>query len=86
MAGSATDNQGRTFPLGATTYPEGANSSVFSKHSTAMELPLFERVDDSKLSRALTLDPQTNRTYHQLAEFAMDGSSPVSIGAAEKAG
>ena len=55
---------GRSFPLGATLYPEGANFSVFSKQSEAVQLLLFDRVDDPKPSRVIELDRHTNRTYH----------------------
>lgn len=56
--------QGRSFPLGATVYPEGVNFSVFSKDATAAELLLFDNVDDLEPSRLIQLDPQVNRTYH----------------------
>ena len=55
---------GRSFPLGATVYPEGVNFSLFSKQSEAVELLLFDQVDDPKPSRVIGLDRRTNRTYH----------------------
>ena len=55
---------GRSFPLGATLYPQGVNFSVFSKGSEAVELLLFDHVDDPKPSRVIELDRRTNRTYH----------------------
>jgi hypothetical protein len=55
---------GRSFPLGATLYPEGVNFSVFSKQSEAVQLLLFDHVDDPKPSRVIELDRRTNRTYH----------------------
>jgi glycogen operon protein len=55
---------GRSFPLGPTVYPEGVNFSVFSRDAATIELLLFDRVDDPKPSRILTLDPRKNRTYH----------------------
>ena len=69
MAGITTDNQGKSFPLGAAVCPDGVNFSIFSKHSTAVDLLLFERVDDSKPSRVVALDPRTNRTYHYWHTF-----------------
>ena len=39
---------GKSFPLGATIYPEGVNFSLYSKNSMALELLLFDDVDDSK--------------------------------------
>ncbi len=56
--------QGRSFPLGATLCPDGVNFSVFSKHSTSVQLLLFDRVEDSKPARVIDLDPRTQRTYH----------------------
>ena len=55
---------GRSSPLGSTVSPEGINFSVFSKSSTRIELLFFDRVDDSKPSTVIPLDPITNRTYH----------------------
>jgi len=55
---------GRSYPLGATVYPEGVNFSVFSKRSEAVELLLFDSVDAPKPSRVIELDRRTNRTYH----------------------
>ena len=62
-------HQGKSFPLGATLGPGGANFSVFAKHSTAAQLLLFDRVDDSKPSRVIDLDPHVNRTYHYWHAF-----------------
>ena len=60
---------GRSFPLGAVVCPGGVNFSVFSKHSSAVELLLFDHVDDPSPSRAIDLDPRTNRTYHYWHTF-----------------
>jgi len=57
-------SQGRSFPLGATLCPGGVNFSVFSKHSTSVELLLFDHVNDAKPSRVIELDPHVQRTYH----------------------
>jgi isoamylase len=54
----------RSCLLGATLYPEGANFSVYSKHATAVELLLFDGVDDAQPARVIRIDPSTNRTYH----------------------
>jgi len=56
--------QGKSFPLGATVYPNGVNFSIFSKHSTAVELLFFDRVDDPQPSRVVSLDPRVNKVYH----------------------
>ncbi len=45
-------------------YPEGVNFSLYSKNSMALELLLFDDVDDSKPARVIKLDPQLNRTFH----------------------
>ncbi len=57
-------SEGKSFPLGATMYPEGVNFSLYSKNSMALELLLFDDVDDSKPARVIKLDPQLNRTFH----------------------
>lgn len=64
MHGVRTYGEGRSYPLGATVYPEGVNFSVFSKDSAAVELLLFNQVGDSKPSRVIDLDGRRNRTYH----------------------
>jgi len=56
--------EGKSFPLGATLVPGGANFSVFAKHGTAAQLLLFEDVDAPVPFRVIDLDPRTNRTYH----------------------
>jgi glycogen operon protein len=61
---ATTSPLGRSFPLGATPGRDGTNFSVFSKHSTSVQLLLFDRVDDSTPSHVLDLDPHTQRTYH----------------------
>jgi isoamylase len=56
--------QGKGHPLGATVYPDGVNFSVFSKSATAIEVLLFDGVDDPRPARIISLDPRQNRTYH----------------------
>jgi isoamylase len=55
---------GRSYPLGATLTPGGANFSVFSRNAAALDLLFFDREDDAKPSRVVPLDPFANRTYH----------------------
>jgi glycogen operon protein len=55
---------GKSFPLGATVYPDGINFSIFSKNSTALELLLFDDVDAVQPERIISLDPQENRTFY----------------------
>jgi isoamylase len=56
--------RGSSFPLGAPLSTDGANFSVFAKHSTAAQLLLFDTIDDREASRVIDLDPYDNRTYH----------------------
>jgi isoamylase len=60
---------GASFPLGASLVANGVNFSVFSKHATAVQLLLFDRVDDARPSRVIDLDPHTHRTYHYWHAF-----------------
>ena len=55
---------GRSYPIGATLVPGGANFSVFSRSAAKIELLFFDRVDDARPSRVIPIDPSTNRTYH----------------------
>jgi len=55
---------GKSFPLGATVYPEGVNFAVYSKNSTSLELLLFDGVDEPAPSRVVTFDPGVHRTFH----------------------
>src|SRR5215471_4429282 len=62
--GTTASHPGKSFPLGATLVPGGANFSVFAKHSTGTQLLLFDDVDAPKPSRVIDLDPRANRSYH----------------------
>jgi len=53
---------GASAPLGATPAPEGVNFSVYSKHAGAVELLLFDRDDDQKPVRVISLDSHNHRT------------------------
>ena len=55
---------GKSYPLGATVYPDGVNFSVYSKSSTALELLLFDHVEDPRPARVITLDSKAHRTFH----------------------
>jgi glycogen operon protein len=63
---------GKSFPLGATVYPDGVNFSIFSKNSTALELLLFDDVDASQPDRIICLDPRRNRTFYYWHIFVPD--------------
>jgi len=47
---------------------DGVNFSVFSKHATAVDLLLFDQVDDARAARVVSLD----RTYHYWHGFVPD--------------
>ena len=56
--------EGRSFPLGATVYPNGVNFCVFSKNATAVELLLFDTLASAEPSYTLPLLPDENRSFH----------------------
>jgi isoamylase len=55
---------GHSYPLGATVYPNGVNFSIFSNHGVAVDLLLFDDVEDMKPSRSIRLDSVINKTAH----------------------
>ena len=55
---------GRSFPIGSTLVPGGANFSIFSRSAASIELLFFDRVDDARPSRVIPIDPLGNHTYH----------------------
>lgn len=55
---------GRSFPLGATVYPDGVNFCLFSKHATAIELLLFDAPDDPEPARVIALDPKQHKAFY----------------------
>jgi isoamylase len=55
---------GKSYPLGATAYPDGVNFSVFSKSCTSVELLFFDDPDDGVPVHVIRLDPVKNRTSH----------------------
>jgi isoamylase len=56
--------EGESFPLGSTIFPDGVNFSLFCKNGISVELLLFDHVDDIEPSRIIKLDSKRNRTYH----------------------
>ena len=52
------NDPGKSFPIGATVYPDGVNFCVYSKNSTGMELLFFDDKNDAKPSNVIVLDPQ----------------------------
>src|SRR5229473_2160074 len=65
----AAEEVGRSYPLGATIVPGGANFSVFSRGASGVELLLFGHLDDTYAARVIPLDPAVNRTYHYWHAF-----------------
>jgi isoamylase len=55
---------GLSFPLGVTVRSGGANFCIYSKHSTFLELLLFDAPDDPKPSRIIPLNPKQHRTFY----------------------
>ena len=84
--------EGRSSPFGATLCLKGANFSVYSKHAMAVELLLFDGVDDARAARVIRIDASTNRTYHywhvfipgvragQIYSYRVDGPYDPSVG------
>jgi glycogen operon protein len=66
---------GRSSPLGATIVDGGVNFALFSRTASGVELQFFDRDDDATPSRAVRLDPATNRTYHYWHVF-VPGARP----------
>ncbi|ABK98053.1 glycogen debranching protein GlgX [Pelobacter propionicus] len=63
-AADTRPGRGRSHPLGATIVPGGVNFSLFSRDCSAVQLLLFDRVDDGRPARVIMLDPRKNRSYH----------------------
>src|SRR3954447_13549860 len=60
---------GRRAPPGATVVDGGVNFSLFSRTATGVELLFFDREDAHAPSRAVRIDPSTNRDYHYWHTF-----------------
>ena len=69
---------GRSSPIGATVTADGVNFSVYSRNAEAVELLLFDRVDDARPARVIAADPVTNRSYHYWHTF-VPGLQPGQI-------
>lgn len=69
---------GRSYPLGARNFHDGANFSVYSRGATSVELLLFESEEDLRPERVIRLDPAVNRTYHYWHAF-VQGVRPGQI-------
>ncbi len=60
---------GQSFPIGATTFEDGVNFSLYSRHATGVELVLFDASEDLQPSQVISLNPAKNRTYHYWHTF-----------------
>jgi len=69
VAVTAVPSRGVSFPVGATLAPGGVNFSLFSRDAVAVELLLFDRVDEAAPARVIGLDPRSQRTYHYWHAF-----------------
>lgn len=68
--------QGSRFPFGAAVRDGGVNFSIFSRHSTAAELLLYESADGREPFQTIALDPLANRsflTWHVFVEGLAPG-------------
>src|SRR5215471_14038054 len=66
---AAITTTGNSSPLGARIVPGGINFSVFSRGATAVDLLLFDREDDPRPARIISIAPVTNRNYHYWPVF-----------------
>ncbi len=69
---------GHSSPLGATITEGGVNFSLFSRTATGVDLLFFDREDDARPSRVISLDPVRNRAYHYWHAF-VPGVQPGQI-------
>lgn len=60
----STVSAGKHYPLGASLTPDGVNFCVFSKNCDAIELLLFDHVNDRKPSRVIPLTSDKHRTFY----------------------
>jgi isoamylase len=66
---------GKSFPLGATVYPDGVNFCVFSKSCHFIELLLFDKPEDEEPSQVIRLDPYFNKTFYYWHAFVKGAKS-----------
>src|SRR5687767_1577950 len=55
---------GKPYPLGATWDGTGVNFAIFSEHATAIELCLFDNIDDVKEAHRIKMPEQTDMVWH----------------------
>jgi glycogen operon protein len=66
---------GKSYPIGATVYPNGVNFCIFSKHATVLELLLFDGAEAAQPTQIIPLDPKHNRTFYYWHVFVPGISS-----------
>jgi glycogen operon protein len=74
---SITTSPGKPLPFGATVNARGTQFAVFSRHSTAVSLLLFDYPQDAAPAHEIPLDPATNRTgdvWHVQVDSAGPGT------------
>ena len=49
-------------PLGATVIPGGVNFSIYSRSASGVELVFFDREEDVRPARVITIDGASQRT------------------------
>jgi pullulanase/glycogen debranching enzyme len=64
--------QDRSAPLGAKVSPDGVNFSLLSRKASSGELVFFDREDDPRPARVISIDPVTNLTCHYWHVFVLD--------------
>ena len=69
---------GRSAPLGVTLEAGGANFSLYARDATAVELCLFDRIDDDRPSRRIPLHSDSPR-IHQYWHRQVPGIEPGQI-------
>jgi isoamylase len=69
MAKQPAVTPGLSSPLGATVLHKGVNFSLFSRHATAVELLLFDAVEDVQPRQVIPFDPVQHRSYHYWHAF-----------------
>ncbi len=70
----------KSYPMGATVYPDGVNFSIFSKNSEKVELWLFRDADDAEPIQIIPLDPKENKSFYYWHVFVKDLKPDVLYG------
>ncbi|MBK9489695.1 MAG: glycogen debranching protein GlgX [Haliscomenobacter sp.] len=55
---------GKSYPLGATVYPDGVNFSLYAPNATEVELLLFDQHDHHRPKHVITLSAKTHQTFY----------------------